>query len=46
MKEVLLLFYAFAKVGILGYGGGQSIIPLIQVEVVDNYQCFSWTVVG
>ena len=38
MKELFLLFYAFAKVGILGYGGGQSIIPLIQVEVVDNYR--------
>ena len=38
MKEMLVLFYAFAKVGILGFGGGHSIIPLIQVEVVDNYK--------
>lgn len=38
MKEVIMLFYAFAKVGIFGYGGGQSIIPLIQVEVVDHYK--------
>lgn len=38
MKEIIVLFYAFAKVGILGFGGGHSIIPLIQVEVVDNYK--------
>jgi chromate transporter len=38
MKEIFALFYAFAKVGILGFGGGHSMIPLIQVEVVDNYK--------
>ena len=38
MKEVIALFYAFAKVGILGFGGGHSIIPLIQIEVVNNYK--------
>ena len=38
MKEVIGLFYAFAKVGILGFGGGHSIIPLIQIEVVNNYK--------
>ncbi len=38
MKEIIVLFYAFAKVGILGFGGGHSIIPLIQVEVVNNYK--------
>ncbi len=29
------LFYSFAKVGIFGYGGGPSMIPLVQEEVVD-----------
>ena len=29
------IFLAFAKVGILGYGGGPSMIPLVQVEVVE-----------
>ena len=43
MKEVGMLFYAFTKVGILGYGGGHSIVPLIQVEVVDNYK---WLTIG
>jgi len=38
MKDVMVLFYAFAKVGILGFGGGHSIIPLIQIEVVDRYK--------
>jgi len=38
MKEIVVLFYVFAKVGILGYGGGHSMIPLIQIEVVDKYK--------
>lgn len=38
MKEVVSLFIAFAKVGALGFGGGHSMIPLIQVEVVDRYR--------
>jgi len=38
MKEIFILFYAFAKVGIIGFGGGHSMVPLIQIEVVDNYQ--------
>ena len=43
MQEVFVLFYAFAKVGLLGFGGGHSIIPLIQVEVVNNYR---WLTIG
>jgi chromate transporter len=31
----LKVFLAFAKAGIFGFGGGPSIIPLIQEEVVD-----------
>jgi len=38
MKEVMVLFYTFAKIGILGFGGGHAMLPLIQVEVVDNYK--------
>ncbi|MBM6616724.1 chromate transporter [Bacillus suaedaesalsae] len=32
------LFYAFFKVGILGYGGGPSSIPLVHKEVVQQYK--------
>lgn len=31
------LFVAFGRAGILGYGGGPSSIPLVQIEVVNNY---------
>ncbi|UFT98575.1 chromate transporter [Radiobacillus kanasensis] len=32
------LCLAFFRVGILGYGGGPSSIPLVQKEVVDTYK--------
>ncbi len=32
------LFIAFVRVGVFGYGGGPSLIPLVQVEVVEKYQ--------
>ncbi|CQR46380.1 Chromate transport protein [Paraliobacillus sp. PM-2] len=32
------LFLAFFRVGILGYGGGPSSIPLVQKEVVEKYK--------
>jgi chromate transporter len=36
---ILKLFYAFARVGALHFGGGPSAIPLIKIEAVNNY---SW----
>lgn len=33
MRPLLQLFLSFAKVGSLGWGGGPSMIPLMQVEV-------------
>lgn len=38
MKKNADIFAAFFRVGILGFGGGPSSIPLFQREVVDNYQ--------
>lgn len=37
MKQ-LHIFYAFFKVGILGYGGGPSSIPLVHKEAVGRYK--------
>ncbi len=38
MKIALLfeLFFKFFKIGIVGFGGGWAILPIIQREVVDN----------
>lgn len=33
--DTLNLLWSFAKVGLFGFGGGPSMIPLIQEEVVD-----------
>lgn len=38
MSAILQLFIAFARVGIFGYGGGPSMLPLIEEEVVDAHQ--------
>jgi chromate transporter len=35
-KTWLNLFLTFTKIGVLGYGGGPAMIPLIQEEVVDG----------
>ncbi len=35
------LFVAFGRANIFGFGGGPSVIPLIQQEVVDNYSWLS-----
>jgi chromate transporter len=34
-KDLWQLFYSFSKVGIFGFGGGPSFVPLIQEEVVE-----------
>lgn len=31
------IFMVFFRVGILGFGGGPSSIPLVKIEVVDKY---------
>ncbi len=33
--EVFKIFWSFTKVGLFGFGGGPSMIPLIQEEVVE-----------
>ncbi|WP_138419507.1 chromate transporter [Aquibacillus sediminis] len=35
------IFLAFFRVGMLGYGGGPSSIPLVQKEVVEKYKWMS-----
>ncbi len=37
LQELWDIFIAMARVGVLGYGGGPSSVPLIQVEAVNNY---------
>lgn len=41
LKFLWLLFIAFLKVGTFGYGGGPSMIPLLQQEVVEANQWMS-----
>ncbi len=36
MKQLLSLFFTFAKVGVMTFGGGYAMLPLLQREVVDN----------
>ncbi|MEW6724579.1 MAG: chromate transporter [Bacillota bacterium] len=38
LLNIWYLFLAMARVGILGYGGGPSSIPLVKIEVVDNFR--------
>ncbi len=36
MKLLLRLFFTFAKVGVMTFGGGYAMLPILQREVVDN----------
>ena len=36
MKKLLDLFFTFAKVGVMTFGGGYAMLPILQREVVDN----------
>lgn len=38
MTNIVNLFLAFLRVGLLGYGGGPSSIPLVHKEVVGKYE--------
>ena len=38
MKELLLLFLAFAKVGVCTFGGGYAMLPILQREIVEKRQ--------
>ena len=36
MKEALELFWAFARIGIVNFGGGYAMLPLLEKELVDK----------
>ena len=36
MNVLLDLFFTFAKVGVMTFGGGYAMLPILQREVVDN----------
>lgn len=36
MKELFSLFFAFAKIGAMTFGGGAAMLPMLQRELVEN----------
>ena len=36
LKDLWELFYTFAKVGVMTFGGGYAMLPILQREVVEN----------
>ena len=36
MKELLDLFFTFAKVGVMTFGGGMAMLPMLQKEIVEK----------
>ena len=38
MKNLLKLFYIFAKIGLTTFGGGYAMLPILKREVVDKYK--------
>lgn len=36
LKEIVELFLTFAKVGVMTFGGGYAMLPILQREIVEN----------
>ncbi len=36
MKELFTLFFTFAKVGVMTFGGGYAMLPILQREIVEK----------
>ena len=36
LKELIELFLTFAKIGVMTFGGGMAMLPMLQREVVEN----------
>ena len=36
MKKLVTLFLTFAKVGVMTFGGGYAMLPILQREVVEK----------
>ena len=36
LKELFTLFVSFAKVGVMTFGGGYAMLPILQREIVEN----------
>lgn len=37
MKEIIRLFFAFAKIGAVTFGGGYAMLPILQRDIVEKY---------
>ena len=37
MKQLMKLFLAFARVGVMTFGGGYAMIPILEREIVDRH---------
>lgn len=41
LRQQAQVFLAFTRIGLLGFGGGPSMIPLVHAEVVERYRWMS-----
>lgn len=41
LKKVLDIFSVFFKIGVIGFGGGSALIPVIEKEIVENKKWFT-----
>lgn len=36
VKQYLEIFFTFAKIGVMTFGGGMTMLPILQREIIDN----------
>lgn len=38
MKDLIELFFVFAKIGLFTFGGGYAMLPMLQKEIVEKHK--------
>lgn len=41
LKDLLIIFLSFAKIGAVAYGGGPSMVPILKAEVIERRKWIS-----
>lgn len=41
LKRLISIFTSFFKIGVIGFGGGSALIPIVEKEIVEDKEWFN-----